>query len=194
MRRGRRFPGRPMQRPIHGLAARRPVPPKLREANQLYTAGDYKKAAGLYDEMAQRAQQNGLTQAANLYLRAGISFLKYGDFPQTQALLQKSFRYCIDRKRWQQLQRVMNVASMELDAAGQTVLKNNLFGWVKAQLSATNPAFPDIIDRADAPSHQVTALPAHCLNCGGPVQPNEVEWYDSENPICAFCGSILRDD
>ena len=194
MRRGRRFPGRPMQRPIHGLAARRPVPPKLREANQLYTAGDYKKAAGLYDEMAQRAQQNGLPQAANLYLRAGISFLKYGDFPQTQAQLQKSFRYCIDRKRWPQLQRVMQVAFAELDAAGQMELKNELNSWTKTQLSAANQPVPDTAETADEPTHRAIALPTHCPNCGGPFQPYEVEWYDSENPICAFCGSILRND
>ncbi|BBB48513.1 hypothetical protein [Pelolinea submarina] len=189
-----RFPGRPIRRPIRGLAARRPVPPKLREANQLYSTGDYEKAAGLYVQMAQRAEQNRLPQAANLYMRAGISYLKYGDLAQTQALLQKSFQYCIDRKRWPQLQRILKVASAELDAAGQTDLKSDLYTWAHTQLLDANQTFPDIRDKANEPSTQAVALPAHCPNCGGPVQPNEVEWYDSENPICAFCGSILKND
>ena len=193
MRRGRRFPGRPLRRPIRGLANRRPVPLKLREANQLYAAGEYEKAAGLYDEIAQRAEQNDLPQAANLYLRAAISFLKYGELPKTKTLLQKCFQYCIDKKRWPQLQRVLKVASTELDASGQADLKSELYDWLHAQLSGTDQKILETTDTAGEPSHKAMVLLAHCPNCGGPIQLNEVEWYDSENPICAFCGSILRD-
>ena len=192
--RRRRFPGRPMRRPIRGLSARRPVPPKLREANRLYEATEYEKAAELYSEMAQRAEQNGLPQTANLYLRAGISCLKNMDVGQAVKLLKLSFQYCVDHKRWPQLQRVMKVASAELDAAGQQTLKDDLFSWLKTQLSAAHHGFPNSPEEADDSKSRAVQLPVHCPNCGGPVQPLEVEWYDSENPICAFCGSILRDE
>jgi hypothetical protein len=194
VRRGRRFPGRPLRRPIRELANHRPVPPKLREANQLYEEGNYGQAAGLYAEIAQRAEQNELPQAANLNLRAGISYLRFGELAKAQALLRKSFQYCIDHKRWPQLQRVLKVAMTELDAAGQADLKSDLYDWVHAQLTGTEQKIFDTTDFTEEPSHRDVALPAHCPNCGGPVQPNEVEWYDSENPICAFCGSILRND
>jgi tetratricopeptide (TPR) repeat protein len=183
-----------MRRPIRGLSTRRPVPPKLREANRLYEAAEYEKAAELYSEMAQRAEQNGLPQTANLYLRAGIACLKNADVDQAGKLLKQSIQYCVDHKRWPQLQRVMRAASAELDAAGQDALKDDLFSWAEAQLSAAHHVSPNASKEDDDSNSRTVQLPVHCPNCGGPVQPIEVEWYDSENPICAFCGSILRDE
>ena len=191
--RRRRFPGRPIRRSIRGLSPRRPVPPKLREANQLYAADDFEKAVLLYLELAERAEMKDLPQAANLYLHAAISSLKNADLERTETLLKRSFAYCVRKRRWPQLERVMNAASMELDAAGQGTLKAELFAWVQDQ----NPDEAKIQlpqTAGGAAASQAAQLPVHCQNCGGPVQPQEVEWYDSENPICAFCGSILRNE
>ncbi len=190
----RRFPGRPRRRPIRGLSRRRPVPPKLREANQLYQDGDYEGAAGLYAEMAQRAEMNGLSQAANLYLRAGIANLKLAELSQTEKLLEKAFASCIVHKRWPQLQRIMNVSAAELDAASQTELKNKLFARIKNQMPGSQQDTVAVHPAVEEAKHDAVALPAHCPNCGGPVNPKEVEWFDAANPICAFCGSVLRDD
>ncbi|MDK2980088.1 MAG: hypothetical protein PWQ55_435 [Chloroflexota bacterium] len=188
--RRRRFPGRPRRRPIFGLSRRRLVPPKLREANRLYQSGDFKGAAGLYAEMAQRAEMNGLPQAANLYLRAGIAALKLEDLAQTEKLLEQALAYCVEHKRWPQLRRILNVIAAELDAAGQTELKDRLFARIKEQL----PGAADVQPAGDERDKNAVALPAHCPNCGGPVNPKEVEWFDAANPVCAFCGSVLSDD
>jgi hypothetical protein len=35
-------------------------------------------------------------------------------------------------------------------------------------------------------------LPTHCPSCGGPLRADEVQWLDSFNAECAFCGSPVR--
>ena len=187
-----RFPGRPIRRPIRKLSSHRRIPPILREANRLYQAGEFEKAAFLYIDLAERAEINTMPQAANLYLRAGISFLKDANFNPAEIQLNKSLELCIENKRWQQLDRIIGVASLELEAVGQIELLDKLRAWVQDQLPE------DYQKESTHAGREVTLkkvkLPAHCPNCGGPVQPNEIEWYDNENPICAFCGSILRDE
>jgi len=165
----------------------------LREANQLYRDGEYQRAVVLYADLAQRAEANGLQQAANLYLRAGIACLKLGEIKQTRAFFQRSFQFCLDRNRWVQLQRVLNVACVELIAAGQDSLKEELYDWLKPRMTEAGETMnTELIEERRTSSVQDRALPAHCPNCGGPVNPKEVDWFDEDNPVCAFCGSILR--
>ena len=128
-----RFPGRPIRRPIRKLSSHRRIPPKLREANRLYQAGEFEKAAFLYIELAKRAEINAMPQSANLYLRAGISFLKDASFNPAEIQLNKSLELCIDNKRWQQLDRIIGVASLELEAAGQIELLDKLRTWIQNQ-------------------------------------------------------------
>lgn len=36
------------------------------------------------------------------------------------------------------------------------------------------------------------SLPPRCPHCGGPVNPDKLDWVDSRTAECAYCGSILR--
>jgi tetratricopeptide (TPR) repeat protein len=166
----------------------------LRQANRLYQAGDYKQAALLYFELAERAQYNNLPQAANLYLRGGVAYLKISDDEQAEKLFRKSLLFCLENKRWPQLERILDVAEAELDSAGKPEMAADLRAWVMGKL----PSEIQLASSQGRAEEHFTSgnvkLPSNCPNCGGPVQPKEIEWYDAANPICAYCGSVLRDE
>jgi hypothetical protein len=34
-------------------------------------------------------------------------------------------------------------------------------------------------------------LPSNCGNCGGPVNPKKLEWFDSSTAVCNYCGCVI---
>jgi hypothetical protein len=35
-------------------------------------------------------------------------------------------------------------------------------------------------------------LPGKCLNCGGPIKPDEVHWVGPRSAECPYCGSVVN--
>jgi hypothetical protein len=176
------------------LPAHRPIPPKLREANQLYQAGEYEKAASLFAEVGERAMMHEVPQAANLFMRAGIAHLKNQEEDAAFELFKQSSTYCIEKARWQQLARILEVSSAELETAGKPEMASNLRTWVQDKL----PSGMNLDNYRQAmtkkASNAAVKLPVNCPKCGGTVNPKEIEWADAANPLCSYCGSILRDE
>jgi hypothetical protein len=175
-------------------SGRRPTPPKLIEAHKLFDQGKYQKAAELYLELAGKAEVRGIPQAANLYLRGAAAILKAGSPEEAIKIVKKAFGILIARKNWHQLKKSADVTIERLKSEGYDDLAGEIQTWIEEQV-------PDHIKGSDAWQMAVEGfksgsvkLPSTCGQCGGPVNPNEIEWYDSSNPICSYCGAILEID
>lgn len=194
--RRRRLPRRPFRRgPLGGLPPkRRPIPPKLKEAHRLFDAGEYEQAAGLYAELAEKAEERGIPQAPNLYLRCGTAWIKVGDLEKTEEMYKKGLGILADRQKWFQLKKSGRITIERLKAEGQKDLAETIETWLEEQV-------PEKIKESDAWQKKIVdsklpraKLPSNCDNCGGPVNPKEVEWFDANNPVCSFCGTVLNTD
>ncbi|MGE5250305.1 MAG: hypothetical protein ACM3QS_08845, partial [Bacteroidota bacterium] len=52
---------------------------------------------------------------------------------------------------------------------------------------------PEGFGLAQAPGYrQRPVLPTHCPSCGGPVEPDVLEWLDENTAECDYCGSPIR--
>ena len=192
--RRRRFPRRPI-RPRPGMrpgAGRRPIPPKLHEAHRSFEMGDYQRAAELYLELAEKALVNGLPQAPNLFLRGAAALLKAGDSDHAMEVLKRGLGILVDRKKWGQLKKAAQLTMKRLIAEGQEDLAAQVQDWVEGQV-------PEEIKRSEmwrmTASHSQSGkskLPATCGQCGGPADPNEVEWFGRGQASCSYCGAVLE--
>ncbi len=191
--RRRRFPRRPIRRrPGMGLPfRRRPIPPKLVEAHRLFEQGEYAQAAELYIELAEKAQTRGIPQAPNLFLRGAAALLEDGHSEEALEMVKKGLGILVARKNWRQLKKVGTITVGRLKSAGQDELAERIRVWLEEQV-------PDRIKQSDAWRRVAPAarsgrpkLPSTCSQCGGPVNPQEIEWYGDSTPICSYCGAVL---
>ena len=189
--RRRRLPPRPLRRPLRDISPRRPIPPKLKEAHRLFEAGEYKKSAELFMELAQKAESRSIPQAPNLFLRSGAAWVKAGDIENAEKMIRKGLGLFIEHRRWMQLKRSTDATVEKLKGEGQEELAQKIGEWAESQIP--REFLQEVETRHKAVTGQIK-LPSNCANCGGPVNPKEVEWYDAVNPICAFCGSVLGNE
>lgn len=192
--RRRRFPRRPLRRrPVMRQPHRRPpIPPKLMKAHRLFDEGEFQKAAKLYNELAKKATERGIPQAPNLYLRAAAALLKAGDPEEAVEIVKTGLGILVARQKWLQLKKAGSLTVERLMNEGQDDLAAEIQAWLEEQI-------PDHVKNSDA--WQMTAvaarsgsvkLPTTCGQCGGPVNLKEIEWFDTNNPICSYCGAVLE--
>ena len=191
--RRRRFPRRPIRsRPAMGFPPRRqPIPPKLRQAHRSFEEGEYKKAAELYLDLAEKADERGIPQAPNLFLRGAAAWLKAGVPEKAGEMIKKGLGILAAREKWLQLKKAGDITVDRLKSEGQEDLAAQIQSWLEERV-------PDKIKGSDAWRMAAPAarsghlqLPSTCSQCGGPVHPKEIDWYDASNPICSYCGAVL---
>ena len=190
----RRRPLRP-RRPIRQqrINPRRPVPPKLREANRLFQNGDYKQAAKLFRELADKAVQRGIPQAPNLYLKSGSAYLKCEKEDLGEKYIFKALDLLLERKKWAYLRRATENISKRLKDEGFSDLSKKVDDWTMKNVP-DNIKDSEIWTNPGISSRVTTKLPSNCQNCGANVNPKEVEWVESRYAVCGYCGSIINGD
>ena len=99
----------------------------------------------------------------------------------------------IKRKNWTQLKRSLNVANNRLTAVGFQDLSARITLWVNEQIPENIKLSEFQLNNPRFTRSTKVKLPTNCTNCGGPVNPREVDWLDSDNLVCAFCGSVLNE-
>ena len=171
--------------------ARRPIPPQLIEAHRLFGNGEYQKAAELYLELAGKAHERGIPQAPNLYLRGAAALLKTGAPQGVIEMIQKGLGILIAGERWLQLKKAGTITLDRLKAEGQNGLAAEIKDWLEEQV-------PERIKGSEAwrrAAHGARSanmkLPATCGQCGGPVHPDEVDWFEGGSAVCSYCGAVL---
>jgi len=192
MRRPR--PLRPIIRGIRNIAPRKTAPPKLIEAHRLFEKGEYEKAAALFETLAEGAEARGIPQAPNLYLRSAAAWIKAENLSEAEDMIRKGLGYQIDRKKWHQLKQSTTFTVDRLRENGQREMADKISDWVDSCVPPEIKQSSVWLKPTSVPGRSQMALPSNCSNCGGPVNPKEIEWFNSANPICSFCGSIIRND
>ncbi|HTP00575.1 MAG TPA: hypothetical protein VMJ64_04320 [Anaerolineales bacterium] len=177
----RRGFGRP---PGHRFAG--DIPPLLRRANQMLSAGEYAGAANAYEQLARAAEARGGLRAPLFYVQAGRCFVMAGqsvngleDLERGLGLFAVRGQHGRASKIGQRIVQELKARNLQKEAQQITDYLNELV-----------PGFGEGI-----PSHETAApaerasLPTHCPGCGAPMRPDEVEWADGNTAICAYCGS-----
>ncbi len=188
---------RPRRVPIRPIAeSRRPaLPPKIQKANQLFKRGEYEEAAKLFEEAFLKAQKRNAPFAPRLALQAGFAWLNTGEKEKGVQIIKTGFEIWIERKQWKELRKGSRISMNRLNEEGFSDEEKELDQWLRDQV-------PDSIKDSTAWTEQAfqiktdtkIKLPSVCSQCGAPVDPKEVEWFNDVIAQCPFCNVILNSE
>lgn len=177
----RRGFGRPLRR-----AFAPDIPPLLRRANKLMSAGNYSEAAGALEQLARAAEARGGPRAPFFHIQAGRAGAMAGQAKAAVESLEHGLGLFAARG---QSGKVINFGRRivdELKLQGLTEESSQIADYVKTLV-------PDFSTGATQSAQlKRPPLPTHCPGCGVPIHPDEVEWMDDITAECAFCGSPVR--
>jgi hypothetical protein len=176
---------RPFQpnRPL-GARAGMAVPPALVEANRRFQAQDYLGAAQLYETVVERAKVNHPRHVPRLLIQAGRARILGGQVDQGFRLMKNGLQVLAGQERWEDLRRFGLLVVDGLQQAGLTQQATEVQEWLQQKIGYQGAVKPKVGMRAP--------LPDKCPQCGGTVDPREVEWVSDDTVECAYCGSLVR--
>ncbi len=187
----RRRPIYPLRRRAPGMRKRPQIPPKLLEAHKLFAAGEYQKAAEFYLRIAEKAKMRNIPQTSNLYFRSSTSFMKADKLEEAKETLIKGFTWLLDRKKWRQLKKSTEFTVDRLRDNNQQDLANFVQDWISENVPEDVKNSGVWAKAIEHYNHSIQ-LPSNCGNCGGPVNPKEVDWFDASTAICNYCGCVIQ--
>lgn len=158
------------------------VPPALKRAHALMQSGNYVEAAGQFEFLAYGAEVRFPQRAPHLFLQAGRARILNGDTDVGMTHLLRGLRMLISGGQIATAQRIGARISQELTARGLTDQAQEIINLTGARVSPSAPP--------GAPSGG--RLPTHCPACGGPLRPDEIEWFDEISVACPYCGSPVQ--
>ncbi len=177
-----------------GSRARRPFNKtnfRLRQAHQWMEAGEYLRAAALFDEMANGALHLQIPRAPFLFIQAGRGYLLGGDHTRGFDLIKQGLHLLADSGRWMELQRVSRRIIEEMDGRGFVKENQELKNWLTTVLH-DHLGDPNSTSTLESPAK--VHLPTHCPQCGGMLDPGTVNWLDELTAECLYCGSPVRSE
>lgn len=174
----RRGFGRPLRRPFAP-----DVPPLLRRANQMLSAGSYAEASSAYEQLARAAEARGGPRAPFFYIQAGRTRLLAGQAEQGVELLERGLGLFAMRGQQFKAGNLGLRVVQELTARGFAREAREVADYLNELIPGFAPP------SAEAASSRRLALPSHCPACGAPLRPDEVEWLDDAAAVCEYCGS-----
>ena len=161
------------------------IPPLLRRANQLMSAGDFAGAATALEQLARAAEARGGPRAPFFYVQAGRAQMMAGRAQPALESLERGFGLFATRG---QIGRVMNLGNRvvaELNQRGHATEAAQLAGYIKSLV-------PDANVTGAPASGRRPPLPTHCPGCGAPIHPDDVDWIDELTAACAYFGTPVR--
>ena len=177
----RRAFGRPFRRGAVG-----DVPPMLRRANQLMTAGDYAAATDAYEQFARAAEARNGPRAPMIFLQAGRASMLSNQIPRGMTDLKHGLSLFAQRGRFGKVFNAGNRIVGELKEHNLNNEADEINTHVQSLLTGKTNFSQPVIPTRQAP------LPTHCPSCGAAVRADEVEWLDEVTAECAYCGSPVR--
>ncbi len=164
-----------------------PVSPALRRAHQLFAAGQYSEAAAAFEELARRAEQRDGPRAPLFYIQAGRARILVGEIPLGMGHVKNGLSQLAGQGRFGQFYKAGQRISQELKSRGY--LKESKE--IAALLGANMPAIAELPTERQPDITRLT-LPTNCPSCGGPLRPDELEWYDDRSAECSYCGNPVN--
>jgi hypothetical protein len=161
----------------------------LRRANRLLEVGDHANAAVIFSELAVVARDLGMIERAPyLFFQGARAYFLSGDIQAGLASVRDGFDLLASSGQTDRLRMAGARIIAELEQLGLPEAAEQ----VRQYLDQLGVSAPEKID----PSHarRKAMLPLKCPYCGATLHPDEVEWADDQNAVCAYCGSIVRGD
>lgn len=154
---------------------------RLRRAHRLRAEGDFGRASAEYLALAGAAHRRGYPQAARLYVAAGMAAVDAGEETQgVETLLRGLAEFNPPERSTRVAHRIIEELRLRgHDSAADRIETYLVERGIDPQAPYENPA-------------KAATLPPKCPNCGGTVQPDEVEWTSSREAVCDYCGSVLQ--
>ena len=162
------------------------VSPILQEANFVFDKGEYGRAAELFEQIAQTADERGGPRAPLFHLQAGRARLFAGQTKLALPSLKRGLELLVERRQFHRLHQAGMRTRAELNERGLTNEAAEIEAWI-SKISPSMPSFETEATPVKRPS-----LPTHCPSCGAALKPDEVEWLDDVTAECAYCGSPIR--
>ncbi len=181
---------RGFSRPVRRMFAA-DVPPLLRRANQMLSAGNYAEAASTYEQLARAAEARGGPRAPLFYIQAGRSHILAGHIADGLEYLERGLGLFAMRGQQVRAANVGRRIIAELDGRGLKTEAKQIGGYLEELVPGLDE---EIATSGAAPFSQRRSLPAHCPGCGAPLRPDEVEWLEGGTAACAYCGSPVHEE
>ncbi len=161
----------------------------LIRANQLNEAGEYLKAAAIFERVAQR-MENRLrpNRAAFLFLQASHALLLAKQVDQSMELAKRALALLAQYQHWRPYQQGGNMMVQELSRLGYAKQATE----IQALLDQHKIAHPGGIQGARASQTPALRLPGKCPSCGAPLRSDMAEWIDGASAECPYCGSVVQ--
>lgn len=164
----------------------------LYQAHLLMTVGQYLPAADQFERLAADAMRQGMVERAPfLYIQASRARLFSGQIQASIGLLRQGLGLLAQSGRWPAVLRYGERAVMEYRQHGYFSQADEVKKWLKGTVpeNAVDAYSSQPLPTPTSPKAQ---LPAKCPYCGANVSPDEVDWYDSTNAECVYCGSVIK--
>ncbi len=180
----RRGFGRPLRR-----AFAPDIPPLLRRANQMLSAGNYAEAASAYEQLARAAEARGGPRAPFFYIQAGRCKVMAGRPANGVEDLERGLGLFAMRGQVFKASNVGNRVIAELNQRGLKNEAQQVTDYLKELVPGVGQGGGG---GAKPATSQRRALPSHCPGCGAPLRPDEVDWVDETTATCEYCGSPVH--
>lgn len=200
-RRPDRRPGPPRRGPMARLAHRPPLPPRIRRqlnrAHRSLAEDRFEEAARLFDDLAQRAQNNGMPiRAADLTLQAARALLGADLADRAVERTLAALRLLVAGGRADRVPRVLSRSTAALRDKGYDAQADQLEQEAQQIVAGAGRSMAELeteaAQQAGPQPQQRGSLPATCTGCGAQLVPDEVEWHDANTAECLYCGTVIK--
>lgn len=162
------------------------VSPELRNANQMFNAGNFGSAAPAYEALGRQAEKERSPHAAWFFLQAGRSRIGHRDISAAMKALEHGISLLIsagwDDKAYllgqQFVAQLNNLGKQDEAEEMAEFLRFGLPGYSVATV-------PQTMDTGQL-------LPLRCPACEAPMRLIEVRWKNSHSAECPYCGNPVR--
>lgn len=199
----RRPPRRPVRHPLRRRVRRpRPgvraaVPPRLRqalaEAHRAMESGDFDHAARIFEEEADKARDQGQFAAASrLALQCARAHLAGDSVETALAWAKQALQFMVQSGRPGRIPVALNRMVEHLRQRGFEAEADQLQHEVEERLTEVGPSLQEAQAQTVSAAGTRGQLPGKCSTCAGPLNPQDVEWYDPQTAECPYCGSVVK--
>jgi hypothetical protein len=157
-------------------------------------AGDFARAAQIYGAECDKARDRGQPgAAAKLALQAARAHLQANDVAAALDRGKQALRLMTRSGRLGRVPIVLNRMVDQLREKGYETEADQLKAEVEAKLAEAGISLEEAAQQAAGPTAERRGqLPGKCTACAGPLNPNDMEWYDSHTAECPYCGSVIK--
>ena len=156
---------------------------RIRIAHQLFAQGQFLESAAQFEELALIAENRNGPRAPRFYLQAGRAFNVCRADRARNDLARKGRTMMLSGTQKDLLPIILQRISSELQELGLLNQAELVASWINQNQLRPTVQAPTLHKH----------LPSLCPFCGGPVHPEEVEWFENGTAECEYCGTILQE-